>query len=234
MELVVDKEKCDGCGKCIEICPIDSIIIENDKAYITVDCIECGTCVPQCPLEAILLIPDDLDRAAGSWDNALNLKLKGGNKIRIRESVEKHGKSPNRLIRAMLEYQRGTKCNYLTEADLKAFAEETGLHESRVHSLASFYSLLSTTPRGKFIIQVCSDIPCYINNSMNVVKELEKILKIKMGQTTYDGLFTIEYSSCLGCCDKAPAMQIGDRLYGKLTPDKIVSILETYRRLKDE
>lgn len=154
--------------------------------------------------------------------------------MHVRESLDKRGNSPRHLIRAMLEYQRSTECNYLTEADIEAFAEGTGVPVSRVHSLASFYSLLSTTPRGRFIIQVCYDIPCYVNNSVNVVKELEKSLKIKMGQTTYDGLFTIEYSSCLGCCDKAPAMQIGDKLYGNLTPDKIGSILEMYRRMKDE
>lgn len=154
--------------------------------------------------------------------------------MQVRESLDKYGRSPRNLIRAMLEYQRNTECNYLTEADIMAFAEETDLPVSRVHSLASFYSLFSTKPKGKYIIQVCYDIPCYVNNSINVVKELEKSLKIKMGQTTYDGLFTIEYSSCLGCCDKAPAMQIGDTLYGNLTPEKIASILETYRRVKDE
>ena len=154
--------------------------------------------------------------------------------MQVRESLDKRGNSPRNLIRAMLEYQRSTECNYLTEADIEAFAKGTGVPVSRVHSLASFYSLLSTTPRGRFIIQVCYDIPCYVHNSVNVVKELEKLLKIKMGQTTYDGLFTIEYSSCLGCCDKAPAMQIGDKLYGNLTPDKISSILEMYRRSKDE
>ncbi len=57
MELIVDKENCNGCGKCIEFCPIDSIILEDDKAYITVDCIECGACVEQCPTNAILMTP---------------------------------------------------------------------------------------------------------------------------------------------------------------------------------
>jgi NADH-quinone oxidoreductase subunit E len=154
--------------------------------------------------------------------------------MQVRDALDKYGRSPSNLIRAMLEYQRNTACNYLTEADITAFAEETNLPVSRVYSLVSFYSLLSTKPRGKHIIHVCYDIPCYVNNSVNVVKELEKTLKIKMGQTTYDGLFTIEYSSCLGCCDKAPAMQIGDKLYGNLTPENIVSILETYKRVKDE
>jgi len=134
----------------------------------------------------------------------------------------------------MLAYQNSTPCNYLTEEDIKEFAKETGLPESRIHSVASFYTLLATRPRGRYIIQVCRDVPCYVNNSVNVVKELERILKISMGNTTEDGLFTLEYSSCLGCCDKAPAMQIGENLYGNLTKEKIAEIVKEYRRKRHE
>lgn len=154
--------------------------------------------------------------------------------MQVKEALDKYGRTADKLIGAMLAYQKSTPCNYLTEDDIKEFAKETGIPESRVYSIASFYSLLSTEPRGRYIVQVCYDVPCYINDSVNIVNELEKILEIKMGQTTTDGLFTIEYSSCLGCCDKAPAMQIGATLYGDLTPDKISSILSTYRGEKDE
>ncbi len=234
MGFFVEKQKCDGCGECIDVCPADTIILENDKAYITIDCIECGECVSRCLAEAILFIPRDPDRMTDEYDDEPVSRYTGNNRLLIRESLDKFSSSPNRLVRAMLDYQRSTSCNYLAEEDLKIFAEETGSHESRVSSLASFYSLISTAPRGRFIIQVCSDIPCYVNHSVNVVRELEAALRVKMGQTTSDGLFTIEYSSCLGCCDKAPAMQIGDKLYGNLTSEKIVSILETYRRHKNE
>ncbi len=154
--------------------------------------------------------------------------------MQVKEALDKYGRTADKLIGAMLAYQKSTPCNYLTEDDIKEFTKETGIPESRVYSIASFYSLLSTEARGKYIIQVCYDVPCYINDSVNIVNELEKILEIKMGQTTDDKLFTIEYSSCLGCCDKAPAMQIGATLYGDLTPVKISSILSTYRGGKDE
>lgn len=154
--------------------------------------------------------------------------------MQVKDALEKYGSTPDKLIGAMLAYQRSTPCNYLTMDDIREFAKETGLPESRVHSVASFYSLLSTKPRGKYIIQICNDIPCYVNGSMNVVRELEKKLRVKMGQTTEDGMFTLEFSSCLGCCDKAPAMQIGSKLYGNLTPEKLSDILAAHRRKRDE
>ncbi|MBN2853576.1 MAG: NAD(P)H-dependent oxidoreductase subunit E [Clostridia bacterium] len=154
--------------------------------------------------------------------------------MKISEILDKNGRTPDKLISSLLEYQNSTLCNYLTEDDLREFAEETGIPLSRISSVASFYSLLSTESRGKYIIQVCYDVPCYVNNSVNIVEELEKNLGIKMGQTTEDELFTLEFSSCLGCCDKAPVMQIGENLYGNLTRDKIISILDSYRRKNNE
>ncbi|NLW73294.1 MAG: NAD(P)H-dependent oxidoreductase subunit E [Clostridiales bacterium] len=148
----------------------------------------------------------------------------------VKEVLDKYGNSPGRLLGAMLEYQRSKPQNYLTEEEIKAFAKETGLPVSRVYSLVTFYSLFSEVPRGKYIVQVCHDVPCHVNGSVNVVAELEKLLGIKMGETTDDGLFTLEYTSCIGCCEMAPAMQIGETVYGNLTPEKIASIIEELRR----
>ncbi len=154
--------------------------------------------------------------------------------MEVKKVLDKYGNSPGRLLGAMLEYQRSKPQNYLTEEDIKAFAKETGLPVSRVYSLATFYSLFSEVPRGRYIIQVCRDVPCYVNGSVNVVDELEKLLKIKMGQTTEDGMFTLEYTSCIGCCEMAPAMQIGERVYGNLTPENIASIIGELRRAGNE
>jgi len=154
--------------------------------------------------------------------------------MQIKEVLEKHGKTPDKLIGAMLEYQKNTQCNYLTTEDINEFSKQTNIPVSRVYSIATFYSLLSTKKRGRYIIQVCYDVPCYVNDSVNVVKELEKNLNIKMGQTTEDEIFTLEYSSCLGCCDIAPVMQIGEKVYGNLKPESILSILDEYRRKDNE
>jgi len=154
--------------------------------------------------------------------------------MQIKDVLEKHGKTPDKLIGAMLEYQKSTLCNYLTTEDINEFSRQTNIPVSRVYSIATFYSLLSIKKRGKYIIQVCYDVPCYVNDSVNVVKELEKNLNIKMGQTTENGMFTLEYSSCLGCCDMAPVMQIGENIYGNLQPKSISSILDEYRRKTNE
>ena len=154
--------------------------------------------------------------------------------MKIKEILDKNGRTPDRLISSLLEYQNTTLHNYLTEDDLKEFSDETGIPLSRISSVTSFYSLLSAERRGRYIIRVCYDVPCYVNDSVNVVNELEKKLGIKMGQTTEDETFTLEFSSCLGCCDKAPVMQIGETLYGNLTSEKISSILDLYMRKNDD
>jgi NADH:ubiquinone oxidoreductase subunit E len=102
--------------------------------------------------------------------------------------------------------------------------------ESRIFSVMSFYSLFSIKPRGKFIIQVCRDIPCHINGATDIVRSLENQLLIKMGETTPDQIFTLEYTSCLGCCDKAPAIRIGNEIFGNLTESLISKMIADYRR----
>lgn len=154
--------------------------------------------------------------------------------MQIKNLVEKHGRSQDKLIRILMEYQKSRSDNFLSEEDLRNVAHEMNLPESRVSSVAEFYSLISTKPRGKYIVQVCRDVPCHVNGSVDIVKELERRLKVKMGETTQDGVFTLEYSSCLGCCDMSPAVRIEEEVYGNLTPDKIAKIMSKYRRKCDE
>lgn len=149
--------------------------------------------------------------------------------MQIDQIIEKHGTTPDKLIAIMLECQECSEESYLLSSDITSIAKLMNLPESQVYSVASFYSLLSTKPRGKFIIQICNDVPCYINGSMNLVTELETMLQIKMGETTKDKLFTLEFTSCLGCCEIAPVMQIGAKVFGNLTSKKLVKILDEFR-----
>lgn len=151
--------------------------------------------------------------------------------MQIKEVVKRHGKAPDKLLKILLEVQSASEENYLTYEDIKAVADEMNLPDSRVYSVASFYTLLSTQPRGKYIIQVCNDVPCYVNGSMNLVASLEEQLGIRMGETTKDRLFTLEFTSCLGCCDNPPAVRIGSKLYNGLTKEKLAEILNYYREV---
>jgi len=154
--------------------------------------------------------------------------------MQLNRIIERYGKKPDSLIQILLEYQSTKSDNCITEEEVSRVAGSLGISKSRVYSIVTFYSLFSTVPRGKYVIQVCDDVPCYVNDSVNVIEELERILKISMGQTTPDGVFSLEKTSCIGCCDMAPAMRIGDELYGDLTDKKIFEIISLYRRKFNE
>lgn len=154
--------------------------------------------------------------------------------MKLSDIIEKRGRAPGNLIHILLDYQSSKDSNFISEDDVSLVAKELGITESRVYSIITFYSLFSTSPRGKYIIQVCGDVPCHVNGSANVIRELEENLKIKMGETTQDGVFTLEHTSCLGCCNMSPAIRIGEEIYGSLTPGKISEIISSYRRKYNE
>ncbi len=147
------------------------------------------------------------------------------------EIIQRKGKTPDKLLGILLEYQKTRNRNYLTNDDLKIVAEEMGLPESRVYSVATFYSLLSVKPKGKHIIQLCRDVPCYVNGSFDIREELETALQISVGETTRDGLFSMEYASCLGYCEIAPVIRIDQKIYGNLNSKRLADIIAEYRRL---
>jgi NADH-quinone oxidoreductase subunit E len=144
--------------------------------------------------------------------------------------IDHYGRQPGNLIHILLDYQQSKDQNYISEDDVRLIAREMKIPESRIYSVMTFYSLFSTKPRGKFIIQVCSDIPCHVNGAADIVRTLENSLLIRMGETTPDGIFTLEYTSCIGCCDKSPAIRIGSEIFGNLTASGLSGIISEYRR----
>ncbi|MEA1964642.1 MAG: NADH-quinone oxidoreductase subunit NuoE [Candidatus Aerophobetes bacterium] len=135
------------------------------------------------------------------------------------------------VIALLSKAQRENKHNYITEEKLKIIAQEAGLSYSEVYGVATFYSLFSLKPRGEYVIRVCDSGPCHLMGSRSIFEVLEEELKIKVGETTPDGEFTLEETSCLGICDEAPAMMINEKVYSNLTPQKIKGIL---RKLGDK
>ena len=95
--------------------------------------------------------------------------------------------------------------------------KETNLKLSDMYGVASFYAQFRLKPVGKIIIKVCHGTACHVQNATAITEALEEELKIKDGETTKDGVFTLESVACLGCCSLAPVMMIGDETFGKLT-----------------
>ncbi len=98
-----------------------------------------------------------------------------------------------------------------------------------VFGVATFYSFLSTGPRGRNTIMICKSVPCYLKNSAMIVESLANEIGIGVGETTADGRFSFESTNCIGACDSAPAMLVNDDVHGDLTPRKISQILKSYR-----
>lgn len=151
--------------------------------------------------------------------------------MQIFDVLKKYPASQTSLLEILLEIDRLKDNHFISKEEVHIIAEYLGVKTSHVYSVLTFYTLLSTEPRGKHIIQVCKDIPCYVNDAFDVRKTIEKNLNITVGETSRDGLFTLEETACIGCCDEAPAMLVDLEPYTNLTKDKIDKILQTYREV---
>lgn len=120
------------------------------------------------------------------------------------------------------------KYNYLPRKELIKLSKQLQISLTEIYGVATFYSFLSVKPKGKNLIHICNNPSCYVNGSQDLIKFIEKELKIKSGETTKDKKFTLHLGSCIGCCDKAPAMMINKKVYKCLNEKKIKEILSKY------
>ncbi|MCE5234650.1 MAG: NAD(P)H-dependent oxidoreductase subunit E [Clostridiaceae bacterium] len=109
-------------------------------------------------------------------------------------------------------------------------SDKTGASVSTIYGIATFYSLFTLAPKGKYKIGLCLGTACYVRGSQNVIDELQKELKVEVGKTTPDGLFTLDATRCIGCCGLAPAMMINDEVFGRLVPSDVPGILDHFRQ----
>ncbi len=143
-----------------------------------------------------------------------------------KEIIKKHGNKKENLLQILHDIQSQNPKNYITEEDINTLSREMIISVSEIKGTASFYTMFSFTPRGKYIIRVCESPPCHILGAQTIFGAIKSKLDIKVGETTDDGLFTLEGTSCLGICGVAPAMMINDEAYGNLNEEKIDKILD--------
>ncbi|MDF2985043.1 MAG: NADH:ubiquinone oxidoreductase 24 kD subunit [Eubacterium sp.] len=148
---------------------------------------------------------------------------------KVREVLNRYGNSKDNLIQVMLELQNISGTNSLPHEWVEFVADELDMPLSRVYSVITFYSMFGTEPRGKYVVEVCKSAPCHVTGANSLLAMLEKELKVKPGQTTEDGVFTLIQSACFGACDISPAIKIGEKVYGNLTSEKLNEIVNSYR-----
>lgn len=136
--------------------------------------------------------------------------------------------SPGSVIPLLQEAQENE--GFVSEEAIESVARRTGMPCSTVYGVATFYSQFRLKRPGRHTIRVCEGTACHVLGVGAVLERLTEELGIPVGGTTADGLFSIESVRCLGCCSLAPALMIDDETYGRVTPDSVVEILESYRK----
>ncbi len=148
----------------------------------------------------------------------------------VRDLVDKHGKERESLLPILQGVVDEEKS--LSKEAMIEIAKELDIATAEVYGTATFYSFLDTEPRGKYIIRVCQTITCDMKGKKQIIKTLEDMLKIKVGETNSNSRFTLLVTNCLGWCHKAPAMLINDEVYTDLTPEKVKKIIGELIRAK--
>ncbi|MCR4398856.1 MAG: NADH-quinone oxidoreductase subunit NuoE [Firmicutes bacterium] len=146
---------------------------------------------------------------------------------RVSAIIAKHRSRKGALLPILSDIQKELGC--IPQSAMVMVAESLDIPASKVYGTATFYTLYSTRPKGKNVIRVCESAPCHVKGASAVVEALERALGIRMGETTPDGMFTLEFTSCIGVCAEAPAIMINDVVYGNLAPESIPRILAEHR-----
>jgi NADH:ubiquinone oxidoreductase subunit E/NAD-dependent dihydropyrimidine dehydrogenase PreA subunit len=179
-------------------------------------CTGCGTCVSNCPTRNKVQ-PLEMRGIAVSPEF----------KEKVLEIVGKNKGRDGMLMPILQEINAAF--NYLPEIVLQYVSRETGYPLSHILQIATFYSAFSTVPRGKHVINVCTGTTCYVRGSERLLDKFNDVLGIRLDETTPDMKFSLKSARCIGCCGLAPAVMIGDEVYGKLTSRKIPEILRKYK-----
>lgn len=118
---------------------------------------------------------------------------------------------------------------YLPKEAIEYISKRTGIAESEIMGVATFYTQFRLEPVGKYLIMLCQGTACHVNSSELILQTIQEELGITDGETTEDGLFSLKCVACLGCCSLSPVMMINEDTYGSLTPDKTKKILKELR-----
>ncbi len=148
------------------------------------------------------------------------------------EIFKKYSPTKDNLIYILHDIQDNHPENYVSEEAVQSVADYLKIPTNHIYGVLTFYTMYSTKPRGKYIIRLCESPPCYLKGSTNLLKKMKEILNIKVGETTNDGLFTLELCACLGLCGNAPVMMIKNDFYGDLTDEKVEKIITELREAK--
>ena len=145
----------------------------------------------------------------------------------ITEIVERYKNEPTPTMMILEDIQK--EYGYIPLEVQELVSDLTGVPVSEIYGVVTFYSFFSMTPKGKYVIGVCLGTACYVKGGQLVCDKFSELLGIKPGETTPDGLFTLDVLRCIGACAVAPAVSINGKVYPQVKVDNVKNIIEEYR-----
>ena len=147
---------------------------------------------------------------------------------KIDEIIEDYDSNQEALLMIMQDIS--DLYNYVPPEIIPVLCERLGVKESLAYSVATFYKTISLKPRGKYIVSVCTGTACHVRGADKLTDALIEKLAINEGQTSTDGLFTLEAVRCIGCCASGPVITVNKDTHGGLDRSKVIDIVESYRQ----
>jgi NADH-quinone oxidoreductase subunit E len=123
---------------------------------------------------------------------------------------------------------------YIPRRAISYISSVTGIPESDVYGVITFYSQFRLQPMGKYLVRVCAGTACHVSGAKMIIETIQDELGIEVGDTTEDGLFTLNTVACIGCCSLAPVIMVNDETHGKLDPAAVRKIIRRYKRAEEE
>ena len=156
----------------------------------------------------------------------IKVELKKKDVDTIKEICKFFDNNPGELINVLHKTQH--TFGYLPAEIQEVVAIELNVPLAKVYGVVTFYSFFSMVPKGKHPVSICTGTACYVRGAENVLAEFKKELKIDVGETTADGMFSISCLRCVGACGLAPVVMVGDKTYGRVSPEMVKDIIKEY------
>jgi len=158
--------------------------------------------------------------------SSIKIKLKDKDVAQIKAICKSFNNLPGDLINVLHKVQG--EFGYLPAEVQEVVATELNCSVAKVYGVVTFYSFFTMIPKGKYPISVCTGTACYVRGAEKVLDEFKKELKVKVGESTPDGKFSLTCLRCVGACGLAPVVLVGEKTYGRVSPDGVKDILKEY------
>ena len=158
--------------------------------------------------------------------SSIKVELKNSDVDQLKKICLSYNNDSGELINVLHNAQQSF--GYLPAEVQEIIAEELKVSVAKVYGVVTFYSFFTMLPKGQHPVSVCTGTACYVRGAEKVLDEFKRILKVQVGETTKDGKFSLSCLRCVGACGLAPVVMIGEKVYGRVSPDGVKDILNEY------